>query len=151
MTSKVNLQIRNAIIAFLQPGTTATNNGLKFHVVPSVSLRAVQEATQKLAREGVLEMTKSNGKTWYGIPNAPKIVGDPAGASKVYIGLAPEPKKQFHVEFELGFGAKRWVLSNNKGLNVDFDSAEEAEKAIALSATKGFGYKVVEGPRSAKF
>jgi hypothetical protein len=67
MTSKVNLALRNTLVRFLQPGITATNNGLKKHVAPSVSLRAVQEATQKLTREGVLEQTKSNGRTWYGI------------------------------------------------------------------------------------
>jgi hypothetical protein len=76
MTSKVKLEVRNAIIAFLAPGTTATNGGLKMHVTPNLSLRAVQEATQKLTAEGKLVATRSNGKTWYGI--APVAAAVPA-------------------------------------------------------------------------
>ena len=68
MTSKVKQEIRAAIISFLSPGTTATNNGLKFHVLPAVSKRSIQEATQKLTHEGVLVASRSNGKTWYGTP-----------------------------------------------------------------------------------
>jgi hypothetical protein len=67
MNSKVSLALRNAIISFLKPGTSATNQGLKAHVANPFSLRAVQEATQKLTREGVLTQTKSKGKTWYGV------------------------------------------------------------------------------------
>lgn len=67
MTSKVKNEIRNAIIAFLKTGTTATNNGLKYHVLPTVSRRSIQEATQKLTKEGVLERSRAHGRTWYGI------------------------------------------------------------------------------------
>lgn len=71
MTSKVNNALRNAIITFLTPGTTASNSGLKQHVAPTFSLRAVQEATQKLTNEGKLVASRSQGKTWYGIAPAP--------------------------------------------------------------------------------
>ena len=68
MNSKVKAAVRQAILTFLAPGTTATNNGLKQHVLPSTSLRAVQEATQKMTAEGTLVATRSKGKTWYGVP-----------------------------------------------------------------------------------
>ena len=55
MTSKVKQEVYKSIVAFLQSGTTATNTGIKAHVLSTLSLRAVQEATQKLLREGVLE------------------------------------------------------------------------------------------------
>jgi DNA-binding GntR family transcriptional regulator len=65
--SKVAAAVRQAILTFLAPGTTATNNGLKKHVLPTTSLRSVQEATQKLTAEGLLTSSRSKGKTWYGI------------------------------------------------------------------------------------
>lgn len=68
-SSKVNLAVRNRIITFMSTGSTATNKGLKIHVLPGSSLRSIQEATQKLTAEGVLTQSRANGQTWYSIAN----------------------------------------------------------------------------------
>jgi len=67
-TSKVNSSLRDSIVQFLAPGTTATNNGLHKHVAVGFSLRAVQEATQKMVDSGLLTKSVIKGRTWYSVP-----------------------------------------------------------------------------------
>jgi len=68
ITSKVNENLRTAIIIGLGPGTSMTNSGIKAHLAPTTSLRTIQEATQKMTREGKLVTKREYGKTWYSVP-----------------------------------------------------------------------------------
>jgi len=55
MTSKVNPALRVLILEFLGEQTyPVPNSTIQFYLPINYSLRAIQEATQKLTREGVL-------------------------------------------------------------------------------------------------
>lgn len=59
MTSKVNPALRAAIITYLgaRPGQNVTNQTLYFGLPTFYSRRSIQEATQKLTKDGTLVLT----------------------------------------------------------------------------------------------
>jgi predicted transcriptional regulator len=73
MTSKVNPHLRQQILNTLANGVTASNNAISVRLSFNYSLRAIQEATQKMTKEGVLTLTKAGRYTYYGI--APLATG----------------------------------------------------------------------------
>lgn len=96
--SKVNLAVRNAILNFLSPGTKSTNAGLRHFALPTISSRTVQEATQKLAAEGVLVSVRESGRTWYHLPvtattSVDVNVGE--GTTSIETVGDPRPASQF--------------------------------------------------------
>lgn len=61
MTSKVNPILRAAIVKFLASREFSVSNvGIQYGISEFYSLRAIQEATQKLTREGVLVRVGTN-------------------------------------------------------------------------------------------
>lgn len=57
MTSKVSNLLRQAILNYLASGISASNQGLCSVLGAAYSRRSVQEATQKMTKEGVLTST----------------------------------------------------------------------------------------------
>lgn len=124
MTSKVKSELQQAILTFLKPGTTATNNGLKAHVAPNVSVRSIQEATQKMTAQGLLVAERSKGKTWYGFASA--VVAD----------------GPFIVEVQSIDDS--FAKSYNDGLyNKEFNTLVDANKAIEEFGSTGLTYRAV--------
>jgi len=61
MTSKVNPILRQAILAFLaKQQYSASNPTIQYSIPLLYSLRAIQEATQKLTSEGILARVGNN-------------------------------------------------------------------------------------------
>lgn len=78
MTSKVNSGLRTAIIKSLTIVPGKTNEGLFLSGVANggkFSLRAIQEATQKLTKDGTLYSSRPNGRTLY-YNRTPELVAD---------------------------------------------------------------------------
>lgn len=57
MTSKVSPLLREQILGYLAANPNSTNTNIYFGISSLPSMRKVQEATQKLTREGVLVRT----------------------------------------------------------------------------------------------
>lgn len=65
MTSKVNPTLRAQILTLLAGGIERTNSSIAIY--SAYSRRAIQEATQKLTKDGVLEASRTAGQTYYSI------------------------------------------------------------------------------------
>jgi DNA-binding transcriptional regulator PaaX len=78
MNSKVSPVLRSQIMNILgEDGLEASNTYIEFRLNFSYSLRAIQEATQKMAKEGTLSAIKASGKTFYTLTN-PAAVNEAA-------------------------------------------------------------------------
>lgn len=89
MTSKVDFQLRANILKSLGLFTGKTNQNLHNSLIanpnPKYSLRAIQEATQKLVKDGTLITSRFDKTRFY--PNTPEKVLATA-PEKVWIGRA---------------------------------------------------------------
>jgi hypothetical protein len=66
MTSKVNPTLRQEIVDYLGgTGYSSSNLGLVYTFGNRYSLRTIQEATQKLTREGILVVRRDVGGIYY--------------------------------------------------------------------------------------
>lgn len=65
MTSKVNPTLRAQILALLAGGVQRTNASIGIYC--SYSTRAIQEATQKMTKDGTLQSKRTAGQTYYSV------------------------------------------------------------------------------------
>jgi hypothetical protein len=80
MNSKVSPVLRSQIMNILGEDSLEASNtyiGFRLNFSFSYSLRAIQEATQKMAKEGTLSVIKASGKTFYTLTN-PAAVNEAA-------------------------------------------------------------------------
>lgn len=66
MTSKVNPTLRQEIVDYLVSNRYGTSNyGFVYTFGNRYSLRTIQEATQKMTKDGTLTVSRDGGSTYY--------------------------------------------------------------------------------------